>query len=135
MTDSLVPADVLERVLRECSERAGRYNSYLCPEGHRTRVVLRDTGHTPAFLGCRQGWQDGGSGCRHMAHSCFYNDPRGGVPKWQWIRPSRAEFEGYVTYWRGTVQPEVATDEKMIDVMREHVETGGLVLVPIGWKP
>lgn len=76
----------------------GRFNVYVCSEGHTTVTKDLDNGTTPMLLVCRATGREGD--CDEMAYSRGY--PEGDVPAeylehyeqrgWDWYRPDAQEM-------------------------------------------
>ena len=116
------------------SESAGDFNVYICKAcGHPTPTTLRDTGTTPAMIGCTA------DGCDADAWSVFYRvtiaartlyELRG--IDWLWILPTADEFAAWWRWKEPTLPDDLDAD--FLDGAREgtqqHVDQGGLILVP-----
>ncbi|MDE2103414.1 MAG: hypothetical protein KGL39_39600 [Patescibacteria group bacterium] len=89
-----------------------RINVYVCPTCHGFTVTIDiHEGVTPFLLGCRATGQPGD--CRGMARSSFYPKERPvhiPAPAWEWFMPTGREYH------------------KLAQVMKDHVDKGGLVL-------
>lgn len=96
----------------------GRFNVYVCSEGHTTVTKDLDNGTTPMLLVCRATGREGD--CDEMAHSRGY--PEGEVPDaylqhyerhgWDWYRPDAQEMR------------------TLSGAYLQHVAQGGLLLKP-----
>lgn len=85
-----------------------RLNRYTCQSCHGSIITVdRDEGVTPFMVLCRAK-----PGCKGHMYSSFYKGVQG-EPTFEWRKPTPAEYAAY---------PEV---------MRQHVDQGGLDIHPI----